>query len=294
LNTQPELIWIDLRTDQNSASALVQLGQFFRVRGCSYGESISEELRVGLPDALFVDLDYPDRAGLRLIQQLKINHPSMPILMGTIQHSEELAVWAFRSGVLDFFVKPVPQEELRRCALRIEEIGRQKRRQSRRQAALGDAGMPEEAAPGRATESRALEPALQYISQNFRSKIMRDEAAALCAMNPFRFSRHFKDTYGVSFREYVVRHRIKEACRLLERPGTSITNVAFAVGFNDVGYFSRMFKQQTGVTPTAMKHQLREKSRPVAAVQRQRYPLIQSNEDSQARLALLPPLPMRH
>ena len=72
----------------------------------------------------------------------------------------------------------------------------------------------------------------------------------MCSMSPFVFSRKFKDVFGISFRDYVVRYRLRAACGLLKNPGSSVTDVAFAVGFNDVSYFSRMFKRHFGMPPS--------------------------------------------
>jgi AraC-like DNA-binding protein len=71
-------------------------------------------------------------------------------------------------------------------------------------------------------------------------------------MSPFRFSREFKKTFGKTFRDYLIDYRLKEACRLLENPAATITDVTYAVGFNDPSYFSRVFKQRFGVTPSLM------------------------------------------
>ncbi len=54
----------------------------------------------------------------------------------------------------------------------------------------------------------------------------------------------------MTFRDYVVAYRLREACRLLENPTTSVSDVAYAVGFNDASYFSRMFKQRVGLAPS--------------------------------------------
>lgn len=294
METPLKLLWIDLRVDQTAPVARQQLGELFAVRDCSYTESVADELKSITPDAMFADFDYPDRASLRLLQELKLKYPSIPILMASIQHSEELAVWAFRSGFLDFFVKPIPREELHRCQTRIRQIVQQKRSQRNRRAShayFRNTVLPLEAAPAQSADVRALAPALHYISQNFQNKILRNEAAALCSMNPFQFSRRFKEICGVPFSDFVVRHRIQEASRLLENPTASITSVAFAVGFNDVGYFSRMFKHHKGVTPSALKNELKQAR---ASAPGQRTPDDPANYAAEATndlLIAMPPLP---
>lgn len=289
-----KLLWIDLRIDHCTAVAKHELRELFSVIDCGYTECISDELRSGTPDALCLDYDYPDRSGLRLLQELKAKYPPLPILMATLQHSEELAVWAFRSGVMDYFVKPIPLEDLRGVQARLLEVREQKRRQQRRVTTRSVVPtLPAEAAPARTGDMRVLAPAIHYITQNLQEKVSRDEAARRCSMTPFQFSRRFSEAYGIPFRDFVVRYRIQEACRLLENPATSITNVAFAVGFNDLGYFSRMFKQLTGETPSAAQQRLqatgasglREKE-PAAG------PAIITGRDTESRLVAMPPLPV--
>ncbi|MDE2296120.1 MAG: response regulator, partial [Gammaproteobacteria bacterium] len=63
--------------------------------------------------AAVFDFDDPSPACLQLMQSIKRQCPSVPIVMLTETHSEELAVWAFRARVWNYLVKPVPLRELR-------------------------------------------------------------------------------------------------------------------------------------------------------------------------------------
>ena len=47
-----------------------------------------------------------------------------------------------------------------------------------------------------------------------------------------------------------MRYRILESSRLLQDPNSNITDVAYAVGFNDASYFSRTFRRYIGMTPS--------------------------------------------
>ena len=47
-----------------------------------------------------------------------------------------------------------------------------------------------------------------------------------------------------------MRFRILESCRLLQDPNSNVTDVAYAVGFNDASYFSRTFRRYIGMTPS--------------------------------------------
>ena len=202
-------------------------------------------------DVIVADFDYPDRNSLRLLRQIKNDAPSTPIIMLTLKHSEALAVWAFRSRVWDYLVKPVPNTEVTRCFDGLANLFENKDMQSSRHICMPKDFIPGEVAEtSRRSESQRLLPAINYIEQNYASKIRLDQVAPLCQMGSFKFSRLFKETYGVGFREYVLQFRMREACKLLESPDAMITNICFSVGFNDGSYFTRKFRQYFGVAPS--------------------------------------------
>ena len=208
------------------------------------------ELKDYTPDVICYDFDYPDRAGLHLAQESKKHYPSIPMILTTLQHSEKMAVWTFRSRFSDYLVKPVPLGELANCHGMLTDIREAKEGQQQRQATAATPPIPTDTASPSRTSDNAFLPAIYYVAQNYREKIQNIEVANLCAMSPFVFSRKFKDAFGLSFRDYIVRYRLRAACTLLKNPGASVTDVAFAVGFNDVSYFSRMFKRHFGVPPS--------------------------------------------
>jgi len=69
-------------------------------------------------------------------------------------------------------------------------------------------------------------------------------------INPSYLSRKFKTETGMTISEFTNRKRVEEAKLYLQRDNISITDVAFMVGFNDVNYFTKVFKKYTSVTPS--------------------------------------------
>jgi AraC-like DNA-binding protein len=68
------------------------------------------------------------------------------------------------------------------------------------------------------------------------------------------FSKYFHKRVGISFQDYVIEKRIELAKELLQRnQEMKISSVAFRCGYNDVSYFSRIFKKRTGKTPQQYK-----------------------------------------
>ena len=246
MSTRATLLWVNLRLTAREVTPPLELTRVFDLK-----EAGPDQLDADAADVVCFDYDYPDMAGLRLIPRTKKRFPSVPILMLTVQHSEDLAVWAFRARVFDYLVKPLARREVERCAERLAEALAARRAQSERVAGNGSAPVPVASryVPASAGEQR-LQPAVAHITRHFTERLRESELAALCDMTPHRFSREFKATFGVTFQDFLMNFRIAEARRLLANPQMSVTDVAAAAGFPDPSYFARVFKRRTGRSPT--------------------------------------------
>lgn len=249
------LLWVDFSVSQRETALPAQLAATHAVSHAIRTQAIGHQVQRARCDVVFFDFDYPDQVSLRTAASLKQEHPSVPMVMLTVQHSEALAVWAFRSRFADYLVKPVPDAELGRCLAMLDDMTSERRGQQSRSVALTHATPVPDDVPLPSAATSALLPALYYAEKNYPNKIVNEDAARLCGMSPFRFGRLFKDAFGMTFRDYVVKLRLQEAGRLLQNPHASVTEVTYSVGFNDISYFSRMFKRHFGVSPSAMQEQ---------------------------------------
>ena len=77
------------------------------------------------------------------------------------------------------------------------------------------------------------------------------------AVCPEHFTRIFRRCAGMSPREFVIRSRLDLAKSLLADTDAPVSRVAQASGYSSVGYFSRNFKQRTGITPTQFRNNAR-------------------------------------
>jgi YesN/AraC family two-component response regulator len=244
-------LWLDMTVSVRDAGAPSGFENAFEIQHRSPLASIHSDVDRLKPVVAFFDFDFPTKPGLQLLRDTKREFPSLPLVMLTVQHSEALAVWAFRSRVWDYMVKPIPRSEVERCVHSLEEMLVLRRSQATRTAAIPGATIPEEhRSGGRDLGSLTLAAAVSYVEQNYSSKITSAQAAALCGLSAFQFSRSFKDTYDVTFQEYVMRFRIREACRLLRNPAAQVADVAALVGFGDPSYFCKIFKRYTDTSPS--------------------------------------------
>jgi AraC-like DNA-binding protein len=206
-------------------------------------------LRGAPPTVAIFDYGDPNVADLHLLQGVKRHHPALPILMLTDTHSDELAVWAMRTRVWNYLVKPVPLRELK------TNLGKLAKLPPRQSRGGGEILRPATTfpVPYRAADLHGRGTVFRRIVQDIRLDPFSGIGVALlarsCGMSRFTFSRMFKESLGISYRDFVMRTRLEGACKLLEQPGSSVTSVAHAAGFTDASYFARVFKRHIRKSP---------------------------------------------
>lgn len=90
---------------------------------------------------------------------------------------------------------------------------------------------------------------VNHMEKNLTEELRFESLAEVANMSPTTLRRVFRESFGCSPMAYLQQLRVKRAMLLLANPTKSICDVAFEVGFNDSGYFSRVFRQETGQTP---------------------------------------------
>ncbi len=246
-----KLIWFDMTLTTRHAEADQNFQDNFDIQYCSNPNCLDEEVELEPGAAFCFEFDYPDRPGMSLLCSTKEHYPQIPILMITTQHSESLAVWAYRNRVLDFLVNPVMKKDILRCTELLQAIQTTENRQNTRSIIDYRSVIPMEVPSGQRTGNVRLATALHFVQRNFRRKIRSAEVAGLCGMSSSHFSRAFAETFSLTFQEFVLRYRIFEACKELQHPNVSVANVAESVGFNDSSYFARVFRRFVGLTPSS-------------------------------------------
>lgn len=92
------------------------------------------------------------------------------------------------------------------------------------------------------------------IERDFAEPISVAELAESVQMSERHFRRQFEAFYHVTPYTYLLRLRMEAARKLLVQDNLSVTQVALACGFSDCNHFSRIFRQQTGETPTSYRN----------------------------------------
>ncbi len=90
---------------------------------------------------------------------------------------------------------------------------------------------------------------IKYLEKNWNRDVKISEIAARCGVSETYFRRLFSKWSGMSPVEYRNFLRVSNAKAMLSRRSVSISDIAYAVGFDDRFYFSRVFKKTVGLSP---------------------------------------------
>jgi AraC-like DNA-binding protein len=244
------ILWVACCDGHSGADLFDECRRLSAVTKCGPAKALN--LLAGGPYlAVVFEFGDPDASDLQLLQSVKRRHPSVPIVMITEAHSEELAVWAFRVRVWNYLVKPIPLRDLKVTVRQLTVIAKRRVESRSRVVERPAALLPARQSPAEPpSEAAMLRRAVQHIQLNYMMRLSIHKLARECGMSRFRFSRLFRDTYGLSCRDYVMRLRLDKACTLLETPNASVTAVAGTTGFADSSYFARVFRRHVGRSPT--------------------------------------------
>ncbi|MCD7805948.1 MAG: helix-turn-helix domain-containing protein [Lachnospiraceae bacterium] len=91
--------------------------------------------------------------------------------------------------------------------------------------------------------------AIRYIGIHYRENIDRNSVAAAVYVTPNYLSKRFSAEVGMNMREYINNLRVQEAKRLLLSTNLPVTKIANDVGFDNISYFSTVFRRLCGMAP---------------------------------------------
>jgi AraC-like DNA-binding protein len=103
--------------------------------------------------------------------------------------------------------------------------------------------------------------ARNFIDEHSRDELSLTKVAKAVNINSNHLSEKFRQVTGINFVDYVARTRFEKACDLLLNANLRISEIAFAVGFQSLSQFNRVFKKLSGKSPSAYRaaHQKRKR-----------------------------------
>jgi YesN/AraC family two-component response regulator len=92
--------------------------------------------------------------------------------------------------------------------------------------------------------------AIEYIRRNLDGNLSLKTISSSIGVSTYELSRQFSKETDHNITEYISIQRINEAIYIMENQNISLTDIAYMVGFNDLAYFTKVFKKLKGITPS--------------------------------------------
>jgi len=103
--------------------------------------------------------------------------------------------------------------------------------------------------------------ARKFIEEHSGEELSLRRVAKTANVSANHLSEKFKQVTGVNFVDYIALTRFEKACHLLLNSNLRISEIAFAVGFQSLSQFNRVFKKLSGKSPSAYRAANRERKR---------------------------------
>lgn len=230
----------------------------YKVHYASDGEQGLAKAGELIPDLIITDVKMPQMNGIEFCRQLRKTAWScnIPVIMLSARTGEEDRIRGIEAGADAYLVKPFVREELQVWVNRLLESRRVMREafkcydESAVSASM-DGAMSQEDADACFLADFAREVEKQMSNG---SKLDFDRIALSFKMGETQLRRKIQSMTGKNVTAYVGQLRMEKAMRLLrEHPDMLIGEIAEQCGFQDVAYFSRVFRQHYGKAPSQVR-----------------------------------------
>ena len=217
------------------------------------GEDGLGQARASLPDLILSDVMMPRMDGLAMSRALREDPEtnSIPLVLLTARAGQEDRIDGLETGANAYLVKPFDARALRLQVGNL--IERQQRLRERLRAEPSQAPSPLPVAtpdplPPSALEVQVTEAIEQHMADpQFSVEVLAGEVG----LSRQQLHRRLKEDAGVTPVAYIRAYRLERAARLLRERQGNVTEVAYAVGFNSLSYFTRCFGDHFDQTPSA-------------------------------------------
>ncbi|MEO0789340.1 MAG: response regulator, partial [Bacteroidota bacterium] len=229
------------------------LSDSYRVVFAENGLEGLDKAAAEIPDLIISDVMMPQMDGYSFTQRLKsgLSTSHIPIILLTAKATSAEKVEGLKTGADAYLVKPFQREEL---LVRIEQLLLLRKNL---QIAYADRSLQLQVGdlPNRpSADDQFLYQLQQAVLQNYTNADFDvDKLASGFQLSRAQFYRKVKALLDKTPNNYIKEIRLSQAKILLKKPDMNVSEVAYAVGFSDPAYFSRVFQQAFGQSPKQFK-----------------------------------------
>ncbi|HLT47073.1 MAG TPA: two-component regulator propeller domain-containing protein [Rubricoccaceae bacterium] len=223
----------------------------YRVIEAADGQAGLEAARETLPDLVVADVMMPALDGLGLSRALKADPATdcIPVVLLTARASRADEVEGLGTGADDYVTKPFHAGALRARVDNLIALRRRLRERLRAEGAPAASAPPEPPAEAMSAFERQVRA---VVTANLTEPGFDVEALAeAVALSRSQLHRRLREEAGTTPSALIRTVRVEAAARLLREGAGTVSEVAYAVGFESLSHFSRCFRAHYGVNPSA-------------------------------------------
>lgn len=248
LHNKDSVLVIEDNTDLREFMAATLQNNNYAVLSASDGEEALQLALKYVPNLVLSDLMMPKMDGIAFTRKIKDDERTshIPVILLTAKNEPQSRIDGLRTGADDYLTKPFSPDEL---LVRIDNLISQRKKLALkfRERILVSPSPTLEASLDDKFLGKARAIVDTYLSDcTFTVEQMAEEMN----LSRTQLFRKLKALTGLSPNDFIKDIRLKRAAEMIRQKVDIITQIGYAVGFNDQSYFTKCFKKQFGVTPT--------------------------------------------
>lgn len=232
------------------------LGSSYRVRTASDADEALDQMQQEPPDLIISDVIMPGRDGLSLCRAVRDDEQlqHLPVILLSARPGDDSRLAGVQAGADAHVPKPFDPGELEARVENLIEI----RRVVQDRIRVPDWMQPKEATMP-SEESDFLEEVNEIVNEHIgNSNFGVDWLANEMDLSTRHLRRRLKDVTRLSPAGFIRTRRLQHAAALIREGADTVSEVASAVGYRDPNYFSRLFRETFGCSPTEYAEQEHE------------------------------------
>lgn len=220
----------------------------------SNGKQALEILEKQSFDLIFTDIRMPFVDGIELLRKLNALKNTTPVIFASSYDEFEYARQGLILGAFDYLLKPVNEKKMEEVLERLKQhLQIKKENEEKIEPAVlsifGEIGVSSD------TDKLVHQVAL-YFSEHYGEIFTIDEIAEFHGYSKDYFGKIFKQHFGMTFHEVYSRIKIAYGIELLKTGNYKAYEISEILGYSSVDYFTKVFKEITGETPSKFKSKL--------------------------------------
>ncbi|WP_321424248.1 two-component regulator propeller domain-containing protein [uncultured Bacteroides sp.] len=222
----------------------------FVIQEARNGKEAWESILDSLPDMIISDVMMPEMDGNELCRLVKsdVRTSHIPLILLTARTAEEHKLEGLETGADDYITKPFNFDIL---MLRIRKL--MERRDTAQETFRKQIDVKPSDITITSLDEKLIQRAIKYVEDNISSsnELSVEELSKHLGMSRVHLYKKLLSITGKTPIEFIRTIRLKRAAQLLRESQLNISEIAYQVGFNNPKYFSKYFKEEFGMLPSA-------------------------------------------